>query len=123
MVVLHHDRRPHRLGQSIPPRQDGSGKYHFRLVKIELLIFDSALRLVRSSHGLDCAQPPIGGNEYGAGSFVHGGPICGGLTGLVLVAVSGNCPDNVAIPNEPVASFSIVGCGVSVLLVTAADPA
>jgi len=35
------------------------------------LVFGSAVRLVGNSHGLGCAQPPVGSSNYGAGSFVH----------------------------------------------------
>jgi hypothetical protein len=37
---------------SIAPCQDGSGKHHLRLVKVELLIFGSALPFVGSGYGL-----------------------------------------------------------------------
>jgi len=41
----------------------GKNKRHFCVVKVELLIFGSALSLIGGRHGLDTGQPVIGGNE------------------------------------------------------------
>jgi hypothetical protein len=59
---------------SIPPRQDSSDKRHLRVVKVELLIFGSALRFVGSGNGLHSGQPAISGSEHIAGSLIHHRP-------------------------------------------------